>query len=336
MLYNAYEWKVGSIEWIRYIKLITFCDKGLEKRLKNEGCDDCKCPTSSNESCKCSCKKNLNCEKCLEAFFYGDEVQKNKRYECIPITYTYVLKYFNRYSSEIYRIFLQKKDMIEKLNNSLIFSLGCGPATELVSIDELIKVNHLQNVTYYGYEPNKFWDKTHSIASYNHDNKELNFEFKNELIKAETAGIDRIDFLFLNYVCSDVYVHENSNKETLMEWLENKVSPLIYKMKQGAYVIINDVNSPNMGRKEIQEWSWNLKQNEIVNAEYFTFEKLMPSKIYMGQPYELKFDLKVKSNTIRDKELVFQDSYSITGSKYCRFDTLPTECGSCFIILQVM
>ena len=226
--------------------------------------------------------------------------------------------------------------MIEKLNNSLIFSLGCGPATELVSIDELIKVNHLQNVTYYGYEPNKFWDKTHSIASYNHDNKELNFEFKNELIKAETAGIDRIDFLFLNYVCSDVYVHENSNKETLMEWLENKVSPLIYKMKQGAYVIINDVNSPNMGRNEIQEWSWNLKQNEIVNAEYFTFEKLMPSKIYMGQPYELKFDLKVKSNTIRDKGLVFQDSYSITGSKYCRFDTLPTECGSCFIILQVM
>ena len=52
-----------------YTKLITFCDKGLEKRLKKEGCDDCKCPTSSNESCKCSCKKNLNCEKCLEAFF---------------------------------------------------------------------------------------------------------------------------------------------------------------------------------------------------------------------------------------------------------------------------
>ena len=52
--------------------------------------------------------------------------------------------------------------------------------------------------------------------------------------------------------------------------------------------------------------------------------------------YELKFDQKVNSITIRNKDLIFQDSYSITESVHCLFDTFPTECGSCFIILQVI
>ena len=39
--------------------LITLCDKGLEKRIKTEGCDDCKCPTGSDDSCKGSCKRKL-------------------------------------------------------------------------------------------------------------------------------------------------------------------------------------------------------------------------------------------------------------------------------------
>ena len=317
-----------------YKNLIDYCNKGLEKRLKTEGCEDCKCPTGSNQTCKGSCKKKLNCEECLDALFNGDDEQKNKRYECIPITYTYVLKYLNRYSSEIYRIFLQKPDMIQKLNNSLIFSLGCGPATELVSIDELIKENNLHNVNYLGFDLNNIWCKTHSIAKHTSDNEELKFEFKEELITEETDDLDKIDFLFLNYVCSDVYVHEKVNNENLSEWLENKISPLINKMKSGSYIIINDVNSPYLGRYEIQEWSWNLKEKGIINAEYFTFLKLMPSKYYRGEMYELKFDQKVNSNTIYEQELKFQDAYSITSSAHCFFDKQLTECGSCFIIMQ--
>ena len=316
--------------------LITLCDKGLEKRIKTEGCDDCKCPTGSDDSCKGSCKRKLNCEECLEAFFYGDELQRNKRYDCIPITYSYVLKYLNRYSSEIFRIFLQKPEMIEKLNNSLIFSLGCGPATELISIDELIKVNHLNNVNYCGFDLNKIWEKTHLIITHQSDNKELKFKFKEELITEDTFGLNKIDFLFLNYVCSDVYVHEKTNHENLQEWLDSKVTPLVKKKKKGAYIIINDVNSPNMGRNIIQEWAYNLKESRSVEADFFTFIKLIPSKIYHGEMYELKFDSKVNSTTIYDNSLIFQDSYSITESGHCLFDKTPTDCGSCFIILQVI
>ena len=258
-----------------YTNFINYCNRGLDNRLKTDGCDECKCPTGSDQSCKGSCKRKFNCEECLEAFFYGNEEQRNKRYECIPITYSYVLKYLNRYSSEIFRIFLQKTEMIEKLNNSLIFSLGCGPATELVSIDELIKKNFLKNVRYYGYDPNIIWNKTHSIIKHTSDNNKLGIEFKEELINKDTEELDKIDFLFLNYVCSDIFVHEKSNQESLQEWLDNKVTPLINKMKKGAYIIINDVNSPNMGRYIIQEWSWNLKEKQVVNAEYYTFEKLI-------------------------------------------------------------
>lgn len=319
-----------------YTNFINYCNKELGNRLRTEGCEECKCPIGSNDSCKGSCKRKLNCEECLEAFFYGDEKQRNKRYECIPITYSYVLKYLNRYSSEIYHIFLQKTEMIDKLNNSLIFSLGCGPASELVAIDELVKVKKMHNVRYCGYDPNIIWSKTHSIIKHTSDNNELKIEFKEELINEETDGLDKIDFLCLNYVCSDVFVHEKSNKETIQEWLENKISPLLYKMKKGAFIIINDVNSPNMGRNAIQEWSWNLKEKDVVSVEYYTFEKLRPSKIYQGQMYELKFDQKVNSITIHNKDLIFQDSYSIMKSGHCLFDTSPRECGSCFIIMQVI
>lgn len=221
-----------------YTKLINYCDKGLEKRLKQEGCEECKCPTDISDSCKGSCRRNSNCEECLEAFFYGSEEQRNKRYGCVPITYTYILKYLNRYSSEIYRIFLQKPEMIQSLNDSFIFSLGCGPATELVALDELIKVNNLHNVNYCGYDLNSIWNKTHLIANFQPDNQELKFEFKEELINKETIGLNQIDFLFLNYVCSDVYVHEKENNEKLVEWLNRNISPLIGEMKTGAYIII--------------------------------------------------------------------------------------------------
>lgn len=90
-----------------------------------------------------------------------------------------------------------------------------------------------------------------------------------------------------------------------------------------------------MGRYDIQEWSWDLKEKGIANAEYYTFEKLMPSKIYEGQMYELKFDSKVNSKTIKEKNFIFNDAYSITNSNHCLFDKAPTECGSCFIILKV-
>lgn len=315
--------------------MIIYCNKGLDSRLRTEGCDECKCPTGESTSCKGSCKRNLNCEECLEAFFYGDDEQRNKRYECIPVTYTYVLKYLNRYASEIYRIFLQKPEMIQKLNNSTIFSLGCGPATELVAIDELIKVKNIVNVTYCGYDLNSIWRRSHLISSHQQDNGELQFSFKEELIKKETEGINNIDFLFLNYVCSDVYVHEQSNNESLSEWLENNITPLVFEMKHGASIIINDVNSPKMGRYDIQEWAWKLKGKGVVSADFFTFEKLMPSKIYDGQMYELKFDQKVSSKTIKEKDLIFQNAYSIMESSHCSFSSLPTECGSCFVILTI-
>ena len=129
---------------------------------------------------------------------------------------------------------------------------------------------------------------------------------------------------------------KKKNYENLQEWLDSKVTPLVQKMKKGAYIIINDVNSPNMGRNIIQEWAYNLKESRSVEADFFTFIKLIPSKIYPGEMYELKFDSKVNSTTIYDNSLIFQDSYSITESEHCLFDKTPTDCGSCFIILQVI
>lgn len=319
-----------------YDKTIEICERILREQLSSGKCQKCSCPPDGKIQCSNHCTSKRHCEDCLIACFNGDDNQKNSRYGCVPITCTYVLKFFYRYASEIYRIFLNKKELIQKLNNGLVFSLGCGPASELYAINELIKTYEIQNCTYCGYDINSIWDTLHGISYSLKDNNQLNFTFRKELLKPYTENLEKADILILNYVASDLYVHQTSNSISLGSWLDTELTPIVDKMKFDSYVIINDVNSRNMGRNEIQEWAWNLsKTNSLYVPEFYSFEDYFKDHYHSDCYNLITFDSKVfPKEPIKEKDFIFPNTNSILQSNNINFRKPVIECGSCFVVLQ--
>ena len=58
-------------------------------------------------NCSHTCKKNGYCIDCLNDILTNDNsiTSRLREYSCENITYSYVLRYLNRYASEIYHLF---------------------------------------------------------------------------------------------------------------------------------------------------------------------------------------------------------------------------------------
>lgn len=75
-----------------------------------------------------------DCSRCLNQIQYG---QPNFTYSCTKITYQYVLRFFNRFASEIcYAMCLYNYKNISRIN---VVSLGCGPGSEVYGIIKALR-----------------------------------------------------------------------------------------------------------------------------------------------------------------------------------------------------
>ena len=89
-----------------------------------------------------NCTENFKCTtNCLTDIFRSN---KTRIYTCKTITHMYVLRFMNRYASEIYHIL---SDLIPPLNNGdLIISLGCGPCFETVGWKNIAVIRILEEL----------------------------------------------------------------------------------------------------------------------------------------------------------------------------------------------
>ena len=96
------------------------------------------------------CKETFNCSTlCLTDIYHN---HKKRKYNCTTITSMYVLRFCNRYSSEIYHIL---NDKIPRLSSGdLIFSIGCGSCMETIGIEKYCRDNNIRGVSYEGIDSN--------------------------------------------------------------------------------------------------------------------------------------------------------------------------------------
>lgn len=208
---------------------------------------ECLARIQSHKTCGDSCRnnnychshgaQNCNCLCCL------NHIQRSYapkfHYSCEWITYYYVLRFGNRFASEI-TYFLNQFDFtnISKLN---VVSLGCGPASELYGF---IKSTTLRNFNVHlhfeGYDTNDIWDTTQNITKsiltkYGHN---INFHPKNLFTEYEDCFNGEPIILVLNYVLSDVVkYHEKTERE---EFISQLVSFIMHN--NVSHVLFNDIN----------------------------------------------------------------------------------------------
>ena len=98
-----------------------------------------------DNDCNCDCMQDFNCVHCLSDMF-NNSAHAHRTYNCLPITYSYVIRYGNRYSSEMYIILNHLQKLFERDTINVV-SLGCGPATELIALEKKCSETN-KNFTY--------------------------------------------------------------------------------------------------------------------------------------------------------------------------------------------
>ncbi|WP_288959225.1 hypothetical protein [uncultured Treponema sp.] len=211
----------------------------------------CQLGNCSDQDCKCDCVQSYNCVQCLSDM-YNNPIHSYRTYNCVPITFSYVIRYANRYSSEIYTILNCLQKLFERSTIKVI-SLGCGPATELIALDKKCSESNT-SFSFIGFDTNHIWNNCQSILAKNFQQKGISVHFLEKNLDKDFRFLSNTDLLILNYVISDIYKHDY---EKLPQFFSS-LTDIFMSMPNNSYIIINDVNSYNMGRDEIENWVFNL------------------------------------------------------------------------------
>ena len=201
-------------------QLVDFCHQNYNRP---DRCDDC-----PNEDCSNSCTACLN-----HIHHVGTH---DRSYNCPNIVYCYTCKYIYRYSSEIEFLLNCYAVIFRNAPTVRLWSIGCGPATELFGLYNF-KTNHQLDfaIEYKGFDLNEIWNPVHAYI-YQLDNFQA--DFYNENIFDYIATTDeQPQIIILNYLLSDIL---RTNRDSIDEFINN-LCILIGQLER-CILIVNDIN----------------------------------------------------------------------------------------------
>jgi len=208
-----------------------------------------RCGTCQNSDCR------SKCSSCL------DDIHMNKikrRYNCQNIVNCYVCKYQIKYSSEIYYL-LNNHVQFKSLNDIVVWSIGCGPCSDLFAIANWMQNNNKFNLKYVGFDLNNEWqpiqNDVQSIASRSPVGVNSNILNHNifTIYRSVSEWPDTlpVNVLFLQYVISDLA--SNVINSDVDFFLNRTVDLLIKRMPSNSFVIINDINHHTLARNHFEK-----------------------------------------------------------------------------------
>lgn len=212
-----------------------------------------------------SCNQDFECRTdCLSDIYWTN---KTRTYGCQTITYMYVLRFMNKYASEIYYLFSK---YISNLNNGdLIFSIGSGPCFETVGIERFCREKDLFNIKYIGTDKNNIWQDAANICCHN-SITECFLSIPAKVLSDEYCEkiLSKTRVLIFNYVLSDC-----KNHNSLTDFLNNCLGKYLDLMPYDSYVIVNDINHSDEWEEEFDEWKSSLPPNFSCTDYFFNQSK---------------------------------------------------------------
>jgi len=274
-----------------------------------------------DDLCSAKCRDIKSCKDCLSDIF-NNSAHRMREYNCIPITYSYVIRYTNQHASEIYHILNGNEDLLNAIDGKYITSIGCGPATELIGIEKLLRDMNINiHCKYFGFDTNPIWATCHyNIVSVFSDNKcRIKINFENSELHKDNPILKNTKLLILNYVVSHVYKHSEECATGTTGFLSS-LNPIIHQIPQFSSILINDTNSRNMGRDQIEKWG------DELSAQ---FRDMTLEKGYFDYPNRDQYiKFKSGSHKMRTNDFIFNNC-----SRFYRFTENVNECRSAFLLI---
>lgn len=192
-----------------------------------------------------------DCNQCLAAIQWYGTI---RAYPCKKITYYYVMRFFNRFASEIeYVIQRIQFGQMEKIN---VVSLGCGPGSEVYGIVHGLRFHNLPlRIDYQGYDLNPIWGDVQqmSINHLRNMGHGIRFFNTNMFTSFQPFAEQRIDILVMNYLLSDyvknvlfndisLYGHHGQldTGVQIMEYIMSRLREIGYTLRGSRFYFPND------------------------------------------------------------------------------------------------
>lgn len=236
--------------------------------------DGCVCPI--NHYCQQQGCNIGDCSKCLHHIQRGNP---SFHYCCERIAYCYVLRFFNRFASEITH-FINQYDF-SRITSLNVVSLGCGPGSELYGIIKSLQSRQYRTqINYKGYDMNNVWRPIQEMSKRHLSALAHNIEFYTTDIFRDFERFDNggITILVLNYLLSDIVKYKTiEERRQFADCLTDFIIANQFK-----FIFFNDINfygdgSINSGVQLMKLVIQNLRRRGIaVQDKYFYFS---------GDPY---------------------------------------------------
>ena len=225
-------------------RIMDFCDNEYQRMHMNFRCTDC----AREDGCSGGCKN------CLEEIHYPLRHPNGKRdYDCPHLIHFYVCEYTYKYTTEIYRL-MQKSTVLRRLPQYNVFSIGCGGCPDLMAFESYIRDNNFsKTVEYRGIDKNPLWEPVHGqirqYCQYDTDTiTHINLSIEDAFDFLVHSSVCDINVVVLQYIISALYV---SHGRDAVNMLFDLVIKSIVKRRnpyEPFVILINDVNSINLGR----------------------------------------------------------------------------------------
>lgn len=222
-------------------RIMDFCDREYNCAQTDRRCDECQHQGGCSGGCK----------KCLQEIHYPLRYPNGKKlYDCPNLINFYVCDYTYKYATEIYYL-LQKSDALSRIQNYRIFSIGCGACPDLMAFEAYLRKNDLdKTIEYRGIDKNPLWEPVHNqVLQYStNEITYVNLSAEDVFSFLEQFFVGEINVLVLQYIISALY--PSGGAEDVDRLFDLIVDGIVrYRNVSDPFVIlINDVNSWNMGR----------------------------------------------------------------------------------------
>lgn len=206
-------------------------------------CEGCTHPTKCSGSCKA----------CLEQVHYPGRYPNGKKdYDCANLIDYYICDYSHKYASEILYL-LQKSGYLLDIDKYHVLSIGCGACPDLMAFEAYINDSHQsKEVSYIGVDKNELWKPHHDniieYASSSSAIRKVQFVYEDATEMFLQEAIPKTNVLVLQYLIS--YFYSNNQVGIIDSFFDSLVRNIVdYRDDSKPFVIIiNDVNSNNLGR----------------------------------------------------------------------------------------
>lgn len=229
------------------------------------------CQYKYNNSNAGKCEQNCNnvdacvhdCNECLKQVHWFPQYGGRCDYNCANLLLKYVLKYTDKYSSQIADA-LQCIDLLNYPQYN-IFSIGCGAAPDLMAFEE---INDGKQIYYKGYDRNHLWQIIHNIIEqYAITTDNLNAKLRQydifDVFEDGKPRNIRYNVVVIQYLLSHLYNNnQNDQIEILFDYIISNI--LTNRLYNSPFlIIITDIDCMNKGRN-----TWHTLLDKLEDSGY--------------------------------------------------------------------